>query len=55
MVNRDWQALLKLGAKLAAPEREVITTISDDSHMFGNPLAHRPREGKRSSFGCLDR
>ena len=27
-----------LGAKLAAPEREVIAVVGDGSYMFGNPL-----------------
>jgi acetolactate synthase-1/2/3 large subunit len=28
-----------LGAKLAAPNRQVITTVGDGSYMFGVPLA----------------
>jgi acetolactate synthase-1/2/3 large subunit len=29
-----------LGAKLAAPEREVIVTVGDGSYMFGNPVPY---------------
>ena len=29
-----------LGAKLAAPEREVIVTVGDGSYMFGNPIPY---------------
>ena len=29
-----------LGAKLAAPEREVIVAVGDGSYMFGNPLPY---------------
>ena len=29
-----------LGAKLAAPEREVIVTCGDGSYMFGNPVPY---------------
>jgi acetolactate synthase-1/2/3 large subunit len=29
-----------LGAKLAAPEREVIATVGDGSYMFGNPVPY---------------
>jgi acetolactate synthase I/II/III large subunit len=29
-----------LGAKLAAPEREVIAAVGDGSYYFGNPLAY---------------
>ena len=29
-----------LGAKLAAPEREVIVAVGDGSYMFGNPVSY---------------
>ena len=29
-----------LGAKLAAPQREVIVTVGDGSYMFGNPIPY---------------
>ena len=29
-----------LGAKLAAPKREVIACVGDGSYMFGNPVPH---------------
>jgi acetolactate synthase-1/2/3 large subunit len=34
-----WGGGAALGAKLAAPERLVIATLGDGSHLFGNPVA----------------
>src|SRR5690606_32026327 len=34
-----WSLGAALGAKLAAPERMVISTVGDGSYMFGTPLA----------------
>ncbi|OAM73526.1 hypothetical protein A3840_17985 [Devosia elaeis] len=34
-----WSLGAALGAKLAAPERTVISTVGDGSYMFGTPLA----------------
>jgi len=34
-----WGGGAALGAKLAAPDRLVIATLGDGSHMFGNPVA----------------
>jgi acetolactate synthase I/II/III large subunit len=34
-----WSLGAALGAKLAAPDREVISTVGDGSYMFGTPLA----------------
>jgi acetolactate synthase-1/2/3 large subunit len=34
-----WSLGAALGAKLAAPEREIIATVGDGSYMFGTPLA----------------
>lgn len=34
-----WGGGAALGAKLAAPDRLVIATLGDGSHLFGNPVA----------------
>lgn len=34
-----WSLGAALGAKLAAPDRDVIATVGDGSYMFGTPLA----------------
>jgi acetolactate synthase-1/2/3 large subunit len=34
-----WGGGAALGAKLAAPDRMVIATLGDGSHLFGNPVA----------------
>jgi acetolactate synthase-1/2/3 large subunit len=34
-----WGGGAALGAKLAAPDRLVISVLGDGSHMFGNPVA----------------
>ena len=34
-----WGGGAALGAKLAAPDRPVIATLGDGSHIFGNPVA----------------
>ena len=35
----DWGAGAALGAKLAAPERQVIAVLGDGAYMFSNPAA----------------